>query len=413
MRSFYFAKVREILFPMMIISLLFFVFGFITWLNASLIPFFKLVCNLNEYESYFVTFAFYISYFFMAIPASMIINKVDYQKSIILGLIITSIGIIIFVPASIYHSYYIFLLGLFMQGIGIVILQTAVNPYLTMIGSEYNATKRISIVGMFNKLAGIFSPILFTNIILTNNFNQNIDLNYIGKTIIIPYILMFIIVVILSIIVFYSELPKVNNTYINININNINNIIFKHPYFLYGVIALFCYVGAEVITVDTILLYSQWMQLNFTYMNYLPSLTLFFMILGYIFSIIIIPKYCSQIRVLILCSIINIVISIIMFIIPLSVFYYKIFSLILLSFLGLFNAFIWPIVWPLLLIGLKHHKQLASSILVMGISGGAIIPLIYGKISLIFNPQNGYIILSICYLIIYLFAIKVNNHNLH
>ncbi len=403
-------------YSLIIISILFFTFGFITWLNALLIPFLKLICQLNEYEAYFVTFSFYISYFIIALPSSIMIYNIGYKNSIITGLLIMSLGLIVFIPAAILHFYFIFLIGLFLQGIGIVILQTAINPYITILGPIKSAARRISIVGICNKLAGIISPLIFANILLKDIdfiknkisnlsiIEQNIILNELSKKIIYPYLIMALTILILCLIVRNSNLPKLDNN----NCNNITSIkkIYKYPNLIGGVISLFFYVGAEVIVIDSIISYAQWLGINIKYATLLPSIALIFMILGYLIGIIVIPKYFNQNTGLKICSLSGFFISLFVCFMPISTMNSKFINVVILSFLGISNSLIWPIIWPLSLNKLYNFTKIGSAILVMGVSGGAIIPLIYGKLSLIFDPQKGYIILILCYCIIFIFSMK-------
>src|SRR5690606_3080683 len=142
-----------------IIGALFFIFGFVTWLNSVLIPYLQIACELSTFESYFVVFAFYISYLVMAIPSAWILNKTGFKKGMSLGLLIMALGAVIFVPAAFFRAYELFLLGLFIQGTGLALLQTAANPYITIIGPLESAAKRISIMGICNKVAGALAPI--------------------------------------------------------------------------------------------------------------------------------------------------------------------------------------------------------------------------------------------------------------
>lgn len=136
-----------------IIGILFFVFGFVTWLNGTLIPFLKLACQLeNDIQAFLVTFAFYMAYFFLAIPSSIILKKTGFKNGMALGLFVMAIGSLLFVPAANARSFALFLVGLFVQGAGLAILQTASNPYISIIGPIDSAARRISIMGICNKV---------------------------------------------------------------------------------------------------------------------------------------------------------------------------------------------------------------------------------------------------------------------
>ncbi|HRQ31443.1 MAG TPA: MFS transporter, partial [Saprospiraceae bacterium] len=207
--------------PMMIIGALFFLFGFVTWLNATLIPYLKISCELNDFEAYLVTTAFYISYFFMAIPSSTILEKIGFKKGMSLGLIIMAIGSLFFVPAALTRMYGLFLFGLFVQGLGLAVLQTASNPYITVLGPIESAARRISFMGIANKIAGILSPILLgmvvlagtdeltVNLELMNAADKAIELDLLAKKVILPYILMAVVLFILAFGIRFSNLPEI------------------------------------------------------------------------------------------------------------------------------------------------------------------------------------------------------------
>ena len=160
---------KDYIFSITIIGLFFFIFGFVTWLNGILIPFLRTACELNDFEAYFVTAAFYISYFVMALPSSAVLKKTGFKNGMSLGLWIMAVGSLIFIPAAMTRTYGIFLLGLFVMGTGLALLQTASNPYITIIGPPESAAKRISIMGIANKFAGAIAPIILASIILKAN----------------------------------------------------------------------------------------------------------------------------------------------------------------------------------------------------------------------------------------------------
>src|SRR3954453_24189140 len=169
----------------LIIGLLFFIFGFVSWVNAILIPYFKIACELTNFQSYLVTFAFYISYFIVSVPASYLLKKVGFKKGMMIGFWTMALGAFIFVPAALTRTYEIFLIGLFTIGAGLAVLQTAANPYITVLGPKENAAQRISIMGICNKGAGIIAPLLFAAVVLkatdTDLFRQLATMNAVEK----------------------------------------------------------------------------------------------------------------------------------------------------------------------------------------------------------------------------------------
>ena len=153
------SKVDKNVMPIVIIGVMFFVFGFATWINAMLIPYFKIACELTNFESYLVTFAFYISYLAVSVPASFLLKRTGFKNGMMIGFWIMAAGAFIFIPAAETRTYGLFLCGLFLIGIGLAILQTAANPYVTILGPKERAAQRISILGICNKTAEIIAPI--------------------------------------------------------------------------------------------------------------------------------------------------------------------------------------------------------------------------------------------------------------
>src|SRR5919106_1849474 len=157
---------RDSFISILIIGLLFFIFGFVSWVNSILIPYFKIACQLNNFQSYLVAFAFYISYFIMSVPSAYLLKRAGFKKGMMIGFWVMALGAFIFVPAAFSRTYGIFLSGLFTFGVGLAVLQTAANPYITILGPIERAAQRFSIMGIFNKGAGILAPIVFASVIL-------------------------------------------------------------------------------------------------------------------------------------------------------------------------------------------------------------------------------------------------------
>src|SRR5687767_14980032 len=163
---------RQLGISILIVGGLFFIMGFISWMNAILIPYFKIACELTNFASYLVAFAFYISYFVMSVPAGYLLKKMGFRKGMMYGFIIMAAGAFIFIPAAMMRNYETFLLGLFSLGAGLAIIQTAANPYITILGPIERAAQRFSIMGIFNKGAGILAPIVFASVILKATDND-------------------------------------------------------------------------------------------------------------------------------------------------------------------------------------------------------------------------------------------------
>jgi len=426
---------KDYIFSITIIGLFFFIFGFVTWLNGILIPFLRTACELNDFQAYFVTFAFYISYFVMALPSSAVLKKTGFKNGMSLGLWVMAAGSLIFIPAAMSRTFSLFLLGLFVEGTGLALLQTASNPYITIIGPRESAAKRISIMGIANKFAGAIAPIILASIILKDSkvleerLAQAADavtrialLDELASRVIMPYIVMSVILVLLGLLLRFAHLPEVDTDAEDEASGDIvvkKTSIWQFPHLLLGVVALFFYVGVEVIAGDSIIRYGQSIGIAMDSAKYFTSLTLLSMIIGYIMGIVFIPKYMSQVTALKLCTILGVVFSLGAIFTPAGVVFsmsfidimtFKSIELVLpvtvlfVALLGLANALVWPAMWPLAITGLGKFTKTGSAMLIMAIAGGALIPLLYGKLAVSFSTQSAYWICVPSYLIIMYYA---------
>lgn len=408
------SKNKPVIHPIFIIGALFFVFGFITWLNSVLIPYLKIACELNNFESYLVAIAFYISYLVMAIPSGIVLKKTGFKKGMALGLVIIALGALIFIPAAVSRTYVLFLLGLFVQGTGLAILQTASNPYITILGPPESAAKRISIMGICNKLAGAIAPIILGSVVLSNTdtllsrlqtmdlASKAAELDLLASRVIVPYIIIVVVLIILAVILNFSTLPEIDTDHEDGDVAAANTdkvSILQFPHLLLGVLALFLYVGVEVIAGDTIISYGASWGISLSTAKYFTAGTLVSMIVGYIVGIICIPRYFSQQTALKFCAILGVIFSV-------AAIYTEGFtSVAFIALLGLANSLVWPALWPMALAGLGRFTKIGSSLLIMGIAGGALIPLLYGRLVDISNAQTAYWIMVPCYLFIGYFAV--------
>ncbi|MDO5760132.1 MAG: sugar MFS transporter [Bacteroidota bacterium] len=407
-------KKNSYLFPLTIIGILYFVFGFITWLNNQLIPFLKTACQLSDTRAYLVTFAFYISYFVMALPSASILKRTGFAKGMSLGLLVMAVGCLIFIPAALSRNYVVFLFGLFVQGTGLALLQTAANPYVTILGPIESATQRMCIMGLFNKIAGIIGIYIFSKALLHNfdEINNNINvvvgeekiilLNELAHRIILPYIIMACALVVISLMVFLAKLPNVNSSDDNADYKDDKPQTKKLPAYLWlGVLALFFYEGAEVMAIDTLVPYSKSIGLPDTIYSKIGMFALMALLIGYISTIILIPKYISQRKALVYCSLISLVFVLI------ALFSTGLCSLVFFILLSFSNAVMWGAIWALAIDKLGKNTSFASALLIMAIVGGAIIPLIYGGFSdAVGSLHLPYILFLPCYLFILFYALR-------
>lgn len=396
-----------------ILGALFFIFGFVTWLNGTLIPYLRIACELNNFESYLVAFCFYISYFVMAIPSSWVLKKVGFKNGMMIGLFVMAAGMLIFIPAAKMREYSVFLAGLFIIGTGLSLLQTASNPYITIIGPIESAAQRISIMGICNKVAGFLSPLILGTIILKdadkiteqiktmNAVQKSSMLDSMAARVIVPYFIMAIILAGLGLLIRLAHLPEVEAApeKISAEKEKVNRTsVFQFPYLLLGVVALFLYVGVEVLSGDSIISYGKSLGIPLDTARFFTSCTLFAMVLGYISGIILTPKFISQQKALALCAILGVLLSLSALI---TTGYFSVASI---ASLGFANAIMWPAIWPLAIEGLGRFTKMGSALLIMAIAGGALLPLVYGRLADTFSPQQGYWILIPCYFFIYYFA---------
>jgi len=381
--------------PLMMIGILFFVFGFITWVNSVLIAFFKDAFQLNNFDSLLVTFAFFISYFVMAIPSSWVLAKTGFKRGMSLGLLSMALGTLLFIPAAKMANYPMFLFGLFVIGTGLALLQTASNPYVTILGPSESAAKRISVMGICNKVAGILSQFIFGGLFLSTGLVGNEKLN----TVITPYGIMTAILVVLAIWVWFSSLPEVEAEEDKQDQGAVKDSVWAYPNLVLGLIAFFLYVGVEVIAGDTIINYGVSQGFDKDVAKIFTTYTLYGMLAGYIVGILFIPKYLSQQKALNYSAILGIIFSIG------AIVFTGFTSVLCLALLGLANALMWPALWPLAIQGLGKFTKLGSALIIMMISGGALLPLLYGKIAdNIGDTQKAYIIMIPCYIFIYFYA---------
>ena len=407
---------RTYIISISIIGLLFFIFGFVTWLNGILIPYLKIACELTNFQALFVAFAFYISYTVMALPSSWILKKTGFKNGMTVGLFVMALGTAIFIPAALTRIYELFLVGLFIMGTGLALLQTASNPYITIIGPSESAAKRISIMGISNKVAGALAPLILAYFILHDGdaFVENlktldetakiIALNSLAARVIIPYLVMTGVLFLLGIMIRFAPLPEIEEEQDEEVVTSENtskkSSIFQFPSLILGVIALFMYVGAEVIAGDTIIRYGIALGIPMDTAKVFTSLTLVSMILGYILGIILIPRYLTQQKALTISAVLGVIFSIAAIYTPPMI------SVTFVALLGLANALVWPAIWPLALHGLNRFIKTGSAMLIMAISGGAILPLIWGKLADNFTPQSAYWVMIPLYIFIYFYATK-------
>jgi len=420
---------RDSIVSISIIGVLFFIFGFVTWINAILIPFFKIACELNHFESYLVAFAFYIAYLVMSLPAGYLLKKVGFKKGMMIGFWIMCIGALLFVPAGLTRTYGIFLTGLFTLGIGLAILQTAANPYITILGAKERAAQRFSVMGICNKMAGILAPLLFSAVVLKSTdgalfkqieLMQGLEkaaaLDQLIQRVVMPYAVVAVLLLILGFFVRYSPLPEIDTESETDEVSHANagkNSILDFPHLVLGAIAIFFHVGSQVIAVDSIVNYATHHGMDFMEAKTFPSYTLTATIVGYLLGITFIPKLISQKTALKLCTLLGLLLSCCILLCSgrISLLGHQTdISVWFIVLLGFANSMIWAGVWPLALDNLGRFIKTGASLLIMGLCGNAIMPLFYGYWADSHSLREAYWVLIPCY--VYLIFYAFHGHTL-
>ncbi|HEV8082583.1 MAG TPA: sugar MFS transporter [Chitinophagaceae bacterium] len=397
-----------------IIGILFFIFGFVTWLNSTLIPYLQIACELKTSEAVLVTFAFYISYAVMAFPSSWVLKRTGFKKGMMWGLICMALGALVFIPAAEARTYGLFLTGLFITGTGLALLQTASNPYITILGPIDSAARRISVMGICNKGAGALAPLIMGAFLLkdsdalvarlkTMNAAQKfIELDALASRVIVPYIIIAAVLLALSVFIYFSGLPEVKAEGEDIIENdarrNDGKTIFSFPYLWMGFIALFLYVGVEVMAGDIIQVYGKAIGISLDIAKHFTTYTMLGMLIGYLIGIVTIPKYISQVTALKGSAIVGVIFTI------LAIFTSGYTSVLFIALLGLANALVWPAIWPLAIHGLGRFTKTGSALLIVGIAGGAVLPRIWATLGEHTGFQQAFWIMVPCYLFILYFA---------
>ncbi len=406
-----------------IIGMLFFVFGFVTWINAILIPYFKIACELTHFESYLVAFAFYISYLVMSVPASRLLKQYGFKRGMMYGFFCMAAGAATFIPAALVRSYPVFLTGLFTIGTGLAVLQTAANPYITVLGPTERAAQRISIMGICNKAAGIIAPLLFAAVVLkaTDNalFKQlpnlspgqrNEALDELIRRVIVPYACVSAVLLGLGLLVRFSPLPEIDTDRETGEVAAANagrTSILQFPHLLLGAAAIFLHVGTQVIAIDTVIGYAGSMGISLLEAKVFPSYILTATICGYILGILAIPRLLRQVDALRICTVTGLLFSLGILFTRGSVSllgHTADVSLWFVVALGLPNSLVWAGIWPLALDGLGRFTKIGASVLIMGLCGNALLPLVYGYLADLFSLRTAYWVLVPCYLYLFFYA---------
>jgi FHS family L-fucose permease-like MFS transporter len=405
---------KQYLPALIIIACLFFVFGFITWSNSQLIPYLKIACELTDTQSYLVATAFFAAYFVMAIPSAALLRITGFKKGMSLGLLVMALGALLFVPAAQSRHFNLFLTGLFIIGSGLALLQTAANPYATVLGPIESAAQRISIMGICNKVAGIIAVYVLGAITLENAdgikaklltlspAEKALELDALASRVIMPYIVIAASLAALALIIYFIHLPEINEE--EQQAGDSENAVGKtsvlqFPHLILGALAIFFYVGVEVISYDTFTGFGEALGYPLATAKSFATYTGYGLLIGYVVGIIAIPKFISQQKALTILTVLSIVFVLV------SMFTKGDIAIYSFAVLGFTNSVVWPAIWPLAINQLGKFTKTGSALLIMGIVGGAVLPPLYGKFSeFLGSRQMAYSMMIPCYVFILYFA---------
>jgi len=400
-----------------IIGALFFVFGFVTWLNGPLITFVQLAFEQHEVGAFLVPMAFYLSYFFLALPSSWLLRRTGMKKGMALGLLVMAVGAAAFGEFTLRRWYPGALGGLFVIGAGLAILQTAVNPYISILGPIEGAAQRIAVMGICNKVAGILAPLvigvlvlhgigdLATQVAAADAATKVQLLDAFAAKVHLPYLAMAGLLSLLAAGVLFSPLPEIKPEKANAasdgGSGHDSRSLFQFPHVWLGALCIFVYVGVEVMAGDAIGTYGHGFDLPLDQTKFFTSFTLAAMLLGYLAGLVAIPRFISQQRYLAWSAVLGVLLAIGAFLTRgyLSVGF--------VAALGFANAMMWPAIFPLAIKGLGRFTESGSALLIMGIAGGAVVPQLFALLKQHYDFQLVFLLLMVpCYLYILFYGLR-------
>lgn len=400
--------------PMLVIGLLFFIFGFVTWLNGPLITFVSLAFQVKDVQAFLVPFAFYISYFVFSLPASVVLRRTGMKKGMALGLFVMAIGALTFGQFATMRVFSGALVGLFVIGAGLSLLQTASNPYISILGPIESAAQRIALMGICNKCAGILAPIVIGSLVLSGigDIDAQVHaaatpqvretlLNAFAAKIHGPYLGMGVLLALLAVWILRSPLPEIRPAKANSEHAGGETSILGFAHLWLGVLCLFLYVGVEVMAGDAIGTYGAGFHLPLDQTKFFTAFTLGGMLLGYVVGLLVIPRFISQQRYLAVSAVLGVMFSVCAYLTHGYV------SVGFVAALGFANAMMWPAIFPLAINRLGRHTEAGSALLIMGIAGGAVVPQLYAHLKNHFDFQLVFVALMVpCYLYILFYGLR-------
>jgi glucose/galactose transporter len=390
--------------PVVIIGVLFFIFGFVTWLNGPLITFVKLAFDLDDVNAFLVPMAFYLSYFFLALPSSVVLRRTGMKKGMALGLFTMALGAVAFGHFTTARQYPGTLIGLFVIGAGLSLLQTASNPYVCILGPNESAARRIAVMGICHKFAGVLAPIIFGSLVLRglDHFDARVKsaatpaarealLDVFAAQVYVPYIIMAALLALLALWIGRSSLPDLRpdsteeaaaDGYAQAQ------SLFRFSHLWLGVLCIFLYVGLEVMAADAIGIYGADFNLPLDATRLFTSYTLFAMLVGYVVGLLLIPRFVSQQGYLAMSAALGALLTIAAYLTSGYI------SVAFIASLGFANAMMWPAIFPLAIRNLGRLTETGSAFLIMGVVGGALMPYAFALLKEHIDFQLAYLALA-------------------
>jgi glucose/galactose transporter len=392
-------KENKFIVPMVFLAFMFFTCGFALGINSLLVPVLKVSLSVSSMEAYMLIGATFLPFLIFGYPAGLLISKIGYKRTMASAFAMFAIAFGVFILSAEAKSFVIFLLASFICGMANTFLQAAINPYVTILGPTESAAKRISIMGMINKLAWPVSPLF---IALFASSGGSVGLEDLNK----PFLVIIGLFVILGIVALVSPLPEVkaageDNDTADTEVSsyaNSKSSVFQFPHLVLGAIAIFFYVGSETIVLGTLIDYAQ--ELSLPHPETYSWITPISISIGYILGIILIPKYLSQTKALQICSFVALVGTALVVVLP------GVYSIYSVGIMALGCSLMWPAFWPLALMDLGKYTKQGSSLLTMGLIGGAVITVLFGLIKDISDIRYAYSICFISFIYILFYAFK-------
>lgn len=402
---------QSYLFAFILVTCLFFLWGFAHNLDPILIPHLKRSFTLTTTQSTLIDSAVFIAYFLMALPAGFIMKKFGYKAGIITGLLLFAAGSFMFLPAADYQSYNYFLVALFVIACGLTILETAANPYAAALGDPATSTQRLNFAQSFNGLAAALAPVIGARIILTQGHTDaalssmsaeaaKMALAAEAASVKMPYAILGVVLIVVAVLFVFVHLPKIQQSTGHTASKHIFHA-FKHRHLSWAVVAQFFYVGAQVSVFSLFILYAEKSALldQVTAADYLGACGIAFLIgrfLGTFFM-----RYIAPNRLLALYAAINVLLCLVAISAKGMLTVYAVIGICF------FMSIMFPTIFSLGIIDLKGDTEYGSSLIIMSIVGGAVLPRAFGLISdWTGNIQLGYIVPMLCFAVICLFGYK-------